>query len=138
MKKNIILSTLIAVMTVSTCVMASADESVNSENVNLESAVESVNPESVVKNVESKTVTEKIASSASTRSGSAGYVSANNVAFRRSPGFNTTVIYNLNYGTSITITGTTRADDALWAKVTYKGISGYIYYGYVEYGNSPY
>lgn len=66
-----------------------------------------------------------------TNSGSeAGYITGNNVRFRSDASMSSSILRELFYGNSVTITGT--AGD--WTAITYNGQAGYVYSQYVTKG----
>lgn len=62
-----------------------------------------------------------------------GYITANNVNFRRSAGLSGTIICQLNYGDEVGLTSTTTVKDGMtWRYVQYNGIGGWVADQYVQ------
>lgn len=62
-----------------------------------------------------------------------GYITANNVNFRRSAGLSGTIIRQLNYGDEVGLTSSTTVKDGIrWRYIQYNGIGGWVADQYVQ------
>ena len=80
--------------------------------------------------VESKTISATETSSVSSAVTKAGYISGNNVRFRKGPSLDAEIIGEFCYANAVTITGTSGD----WTAVSANGKTGYVYSQYVKEG----
>ena len=76
--------------------------------------------------------TAAVSAPAQAMAGKEGYIAGNNVRFRSSASMNSTVLAELYYGDSVTITGTSGE----WTAIYCNGQNGYVYGTYVKEGQS--